>query len=182
MDYYKKQQFIAEVNEQDEVIGKVEKWEAHKKGILHRGYTAILSFEDQLVLQHRKHPVFDNVFDFSFSSHQLYTGDKVQDNVVAVLEGLQREWGIHAEDIIEDIKLVKKIYYKAFDDASGYYEHEVDHVYTVELGKLPVPNYEFAYGFYTIHRNNAEKLIDPRVQSLLAPWAHKIIEEKKYHL
>ncbi|MCX6730894.1 MAG: hypothetical protein NTZ55_03530 [Candidatus Roizmanbacteria bacterium] len=62
---------------------------------------------------------------------------------------------------------------------SGYYEHEVDHIYTVELSKLPQPNYEFAYGFYTIHKNNAEKLIDPRIQSLLAPWAHKIIEEKK---
>ena len=179
MDYYKKKQFIAEVNEQDEVVGQSEKWEAHKKGILHRGYTAIVTFEDQFVLQHRKHPVFDNVFDFSFSSHQIYVDDVVQDNVVSVLDGLGREWGIHAEDVIDDIKLAKKIQYKAFDDASGYYENEIDHIYTVELSKMPEPNYEFAYGFFTIHKNNIEKLLDPRIQSLLAPWAHKIIVEKK---
>ncbi|MCX6730895.1 MAG: hypothetical protein NTZ55_03535 [Candidatus Roizmanbacteria bacterium] len=47
MDYYKKKQFIAEVNEQDEIIGKVEKWDAHKKGMLHRGYTAIITFKER---------------------------------------------------------------------------------------------------------------------------------------
>ena len=99
--------------------------------------------------------------------------------MVSVLDGLGREWGIHAEDVIDDIKLAKKIQYKAFDDASGYYENEIDHIYTVELSKMPEPNYEFAYGFFTIHKNNIEKLLDPRIQSLLAPWAHKIIVEKK---
>ncbi len=177
MNYYKKKQYIAEVNEQDEVIGKVEKWEAHKKGILHRGYTAIITFEDQLVLQHRKHPVFDKVFDFSFSSHQLYEGDKLQDSVVAILEGLQREWGIHAEDIVEDISFSKKIYYKAFDDVSGYYEHEVDHIYTVELNKLPQPVYDFAYGFYIVHKKNASQLADPRIVSLLAPWVNVLLSK-----
>jgi len=178
MDYYKEKQFLAEINEQDEIVGKIEKWEAHKKGVLHRGYTALITFEDQLILQHRKHPVFDNVFDFSFSSHQIYKGAVFQDSVVAVLNGLGREWGVHAEDVIDDIKLIKKIQYKAFDDASGYYEHEIDYIYAVEINRIPNPNYEFAYGFYTIHKNNIDKLIDARIQSLLAPWAHKIIKTK----
>jgi len=177
MDYYKQKQFVAEVNRKDEVLGKVEKWEAHKKGILHRGYTAIITFEDQLVLQHRKHPAFDNVFDFSFSSHQIYVGDTIQNNIVAVLEGLLREWGIHAENVVDDIKLTKKLYYKAFDDDSGYYEHEIDHVYTVELNKLPEPNYEFAYGFFTLHKNHIDKLEDPRIQSLLAPWVNVMLKK-----
>lgn len=179
MDYYKEKQYLAEVNENDQIVGKIEKWDAHKKGILHRGYTAILTFEDQLILQHRKHPVFDNVFDFSFSSHQLYKDDKLQDDVVSILDGLGREWGIHAEDIIDDIIFSKKFMYKSFDDVSGYYEHEIDYIYKVELNRLPVPNYEFAYGFYTIHKNHADKLIDPRIQSLLAPWAHKIFDTIK---
>lgn len=179
MDYYKKKQFIAEVNEKDEVVGQVEKWDAHKKGILHRGYTAIITFEDQLVLQHRKHPVFDNVFDFSFSSHQLYIEDKLQEDVVAILDGLQREWGIHAEDIVEDITFSKKVQYKAFDDVSGYYEYEIDRIYTVELAKMPSPNHEFAYGYYTVHKNYAEKLEDPRVQSLLAPWVNAMLIKQR---
>lgn len=177
MDYYKQKQLIAEVNEKDEIIGKIEKWDAHKKGILHRGYTAIITFEEQLVLQHRKHPVFDNVFDFSFSSHQIYVKNTVQDSIVAILEGLQREWGTHAEDVIDDIKFVKKLHYKAFDDNSGYYEHEIDHIYTVELSKLPEPNYEFAYGFFTLHKNHVDKLEDSRVQSLLAPWVNVMLKK-----
>lgn len=177
MDYYKEKQFVAEVNEKDEVLGKIEKWDAHKKGILHRAYTAIITFEDKLLLQHRKHPVFDNFFDFSFSSHQIYVKDKIQDNIVGVLEGLKREWGVHAEDVIDDIKLIKKIHYKAFDDASGYYDHEVDHIYSVELNRLPEPNYEFAYGFFTLHKSNIDKLEDPRIQSLLAPWVNVFLRK-----
>ena len=111
----------------------------------------------------------------SFSSHQLYVDGKLQEDVVSILDGLQREWGIHAEDIVEDITFSRKVEYKAFDDVSGYYEHEIDRIYTVELGKLPVPNYEFAYGFYTVHRNNVAKLEDPRIQSLLAPWVNVML-------
>jgi len=177
MDYYKEKQFIAEVNEKDEILGKIGKWDAHKKGILHRGYTAIITFEDQVILQHRKHPVFDNVFDFSFSSHPIYVKDALQENIVAILEGLQREWGIHAEDVVDDIKLVKKFQYKAFDDVSGNYEHEIDYIYNVELSKLPEPNYEFAYGFFTLHKNHLEKLEDPRIQSLLAPWVNVMLKK-----
>ncbi|MFH0773612.1 MAG: hypothetical protein V1922_04860 [bacterium] len=176
-NYYKEQQFLAEVDEHDKIVGKIEKWDAHKKGVLHRGYTAIITFEDQLVLQHRKHPVFDNVFDFSFSSHQIYVKDTLQEDVVAILEGLQREWGIHAEDVIDDIKFVKKLCYKAFDDDAGFYEHEVDRIYNVELGKLPEPNYEFAYGYFTLHKNNIDKLEDPRIQSLLAPWVNVLLKK-----
>jgi isopentenyl-diphosphate Delta-isomerase len=175
--YYKQKQFIAEVNEKDEVIGKIEKWDAHKKGILHRGYTAIITFQDQIILQHRKHPVFDNVFDFSFSSHQIYIKDKLQEDVVSILDGLQREWGVHAEHIVDDIKFVKKLQYKAFDDISGYYENEIDRIYSVELSRLPEPNYEFAYGFFTLHKNNADKLEDPRLQSLLAPWVNVLLKK-----
>lgn len=175
--YYKQKQFVAEVNEKDEIIGKIEKWEAHKKGILHRAYTAIITFEDKIVLQHRKHPVFDNFFDLSFSSHQLFVKDAIQDNIVAVLDGLKREWGVSAEEVIDDIKLTKKVYYKAFDDVSGYYDHEVDHIYAVELNRLPEPNFDYAYGFFTIHKDNIDKLEDPRIQSLLAPWVNVMLKK-----
>lgn len=177
MDYYKEKQFITEVNDKDEVVGKVEKWEAHKKGILHRGYTAIITYNKQLVLQHRKHPVFDNVFDLSFSSHQLYEKTGPQKDVAAILDGLQREWNIHAEDIVDDITFVRKVQYKAFDDISGYYENEMDYIYTVELGKLPEPNFDFCYGFYTLQLDNIEKLSDPRFYSLFAPWVGVMLKK-----
>ena len=71
MDYYKQKQFLAQVDKNDRILGKIEKWEAHKKGVLHRGYTCILIYKGSYIFQHRKHPVFDGVFDLSFSSHPL---------------------------------------------------------------------------------------------------------------
>src|SRR3989338_8675413 len=80
MDYYKQQQFLAQVDENDKILGKIEKWDCHKKGILHRGYTCILIYQNSFVLQHRKHPVFDGVFDLSFSSHPVYRPELVSES------------------------------------------------------------------------------------------------------
>ena len=71
MDYYKQKQYLAEVDKNDKVLGEIEKWECHKKGVLHRGYTCILIYKGSYIFQHRKHPVFSGVFDLSFSSHPL---------------------------------------------------------------------------------------------------------------
>jgi len=180
MDYYKKTQHIAEVNEQDTVIGSIEKWEAHKKGILHRGYTALLTFENQLILQYRKHPVFDNVLDFSFSSHQLYDGKTMQSGEEAVMAGLEREWGIKEKEVESEPRFIAKFQYKAFDDISGYYEHEIDHIFAVELNKMPRPNFDFAYGFMTLHKDNIDKLRDVRIHLLFAPWVHELMKKKLF--
>ncbi len=180
MDYYKKKQYIAEVNEEDTVVGKIEKWEAHKKGILHRGYTAILTFEDQFILQYRKHPVFDNVLDLSFSSHQLYDGETMQSGSEAIAEGLEREWGIRESDLVKSPVFVAKFQYKAFDDVSGYYEHEIDHIFAVHLNKMPRPNYDFAYGFLALHKENVKSLADVRFFTLLAPWVHELLKRNLF--
>jgi len=55
MDYYKKELFLAEVDKDDNVIGKIERWKAHKEAVLHRGFTTILTHQNKIVLQHRKH-------------------------------------------------------------------------------------------------------------------------------
>lgn len=177
MNYYKKVQYIAEVNEQDTVIGKIEKWEAHKKGILHRGYTAILTYEDNYILQYRRHPAFDNVLDLSFSSHQLYDGKEMQSSEEAILNGLRREWDIKESDIKKSPVFIAKFQYKAFDDVSGYYEHEIDHVYKVALNRMPQPNNDFAYGFMVLHKNNLDLLKEVKMYVLLAPWVQKIALE-----
>lgn len=178
-DYYKQKQFIAEVDEHDKVIGKVEKWDAHKKGILHRGFSAVITVQDQLLLQHRKHPVFDNVFDFTFSSHPVYEKDTLQKGEDAVMLALDREWNVSKDMVVSKPKCITKCKYKAFDDVSGYYEHEVNHIYAVELREMPSPSYEYSYGFFTIHKSNIAKLHDPRIESLLAPWVNKMFSESK---
>jgi isopentenyl-diphosphate delta-isomerase len=174
MNYYHREQFIAVIDRNDSIIGKIEKWEAHKKAILHRGFTAILFCQDQIILQHRKHPVFDGCFDITFSSHQIYKNNILQGDLEAVCQSLKREWDIEANDLMERPKLLGKLYYKAKDVKSKFYEHEIDYIFSVILKKIPKPNLDYAYGFSLI---KTEQLINNSYLSKknFAPWAKKII-------
>ncbi|MBI4009265.1 hypothetical protein HY357_03460 [Candidatus Roizmanbacteria bacterium] len=178
MDYYKEKQYIAQVDKNDKVIGKIEKWEAHKKGVLHRGYTCVLISQDNYVIQHRKHPVFDGVFDLSFSSHQIFVKNALQDDLTAIYDGLEREWNLKKKDLVSQPKLVKKIYYQAKDPNSEYIEHEIDYIYLVGLKNLPTPNYDFAYGFSLIEKNKLLTTNHQLLTPILAPWVKTMIKEK----
>lgn len=174
MDYYKEIQYIAQVDKDDIVVGRIEKWEAHKKGILHRGYTAILMHEDRVVVQHRKHPVFDDVFDLTFSSHQIYKGENLQTDEQALRNGLLREWGMESSHIIEPPKLLDKVYYRAVDEKSPYTEHEIDYIFLIILDKIPVAHPDFAYGYELIPKADLRKKIY-NLHAKPAPWVRGIL-------
>ena len=176
MHYYKKIQYIAQVNKNDEIVGPVEKWKAHRENILHRGFTVVLYVENKIFLQHRKHPVFDGVYDLTFSSHQVYLGNKIQYDKDAVFEALTREWNLNKNEIPQNgLKFLGKFYYQAKDPKSIYSEHEVDYVYSLTLSKSPKPNLDFAYD---IQRTSLEevKKYNSRFFPLFAPWAKEIIK------
>ena len=201
MSYYQKKQYLAQVNKSDKILGRIEKWEAHKKGVLHRGYTLILKYKNQFVLQHRKHPVFDGVFDFSFSSHQIYVpllssratlserreskesrGISLQSDLTAIYDGLKREWNLEKNDLKTEPKFLKKIYYQAKDPSSDYTEHEIDYIYTVELKKFPSPNFDFAYGFKLVKKLEIGNCLPAgkagKLKIKQAPWVKVILEEQ----
>ncbi len=94
MDYLKALYYIAHVDKQDNIIDKVERWKAHEKGILHRAFTLSIMFEDTLVLQHRKHPVFDGIYDVSISSHPFYINESLQDPLDSIYITLALELNI----------------------------------------------------------------------------------------
>ena len=176
MDYYKAIQYLAVVDREDNIIGKMEKWEAHKKGVLHRAYTAILQYQDNIILQQRKHPVFDDVYDLSFSSHQIYNKDLLQTNEEALFEGLLREWNFNKKNII-DTKFLGKIYYKSKDEKSEFFDHEIDYIFLIEVNSIPKANLDYAYGQKTISKTNLVSDI-AKLGAPLAPWVKKILEVK----
>lgn len=174
-NYYRQKQFIASVDKNDNILGQVEKWEAHKKSILHRGFTVILTYHNQYLFQHRKHPVFDGVFDFSFSSHQIYINNLLLSDIDAIYDALSREWNLRKKDLITTPKFLGKIYYKAKDPNSEFAEHEIDFIYIVETKILPTPNLDFAYGFLLLDK----KSLQNSTKSIkIAPWVRKIIARK----
>lgn len=175
MDYYKKDQLIALVDENDKITGKLDKWEAHKKGVLHRGFTVCLYYKDQIILQHRKHPVFDGVYDLTFSSHPVFKDDTLQDNLDAVYESLLREWNVKKEDLVYEPLEKGPFYYQAKDPQSEYTEHEMCYLYISEVAALPSPNYDFAYGFSLIPKKLITDNLQP-ITKLFAPWVPKLLE------
>lgn len=166
MNFYSKEIYLAQVDKQDNVIGRVERWEAHKKGILHRGFTVCLFYKGQAILQHRKHPVFDKRYDLTCSSHPFYKNGSLQTVEEAVKNAVLREWNIKK---INKLSLKGKTYYKAADNLSAYGEHEICYSYTGEINSLPDLNLDFAYGFSLV---DLKTLKDPKfpLKSSFAPW------------
>lgn len=180
MDYYKKKIVILEVDKNDKPLGKVERWLAHKQGILHRGFTVVLISNKQLILQHRRHPAFDGLYDLSFSSHPVYINNKLQSMEEAIYQTLTREWNLKKEDLKTGLKFIDKFYYQARDPKSIYTEHEIDYIYAGELNKLPKPNPDFAYGYKIINQQPVSSF-EFRVSDLiLCPWVKQIIANKSF--
>jgi len=175
MNYYTEQQFLAQVDKNDKIIGRVERWQAHEKGILHRGFTVILYYQNQIVLQHRKHPAFDGFWDLTFSSHQIFKNNVLQTDLEAIYESLKREWNVNKNDLIKKPKYLGKFYYKARDPKSIYTEHEIDYIFSAELKNKPNPNPEFAYGYKLIDEFQISNF---KFQIKMAPWVEIIINKK----
>lgn len=175
MNYYEKKQLLAQVDENDNVIGRVDKWEAHEKGILHRGFTTCLFYKDGVILQHRKHPVFDGVFDLTGSSHPYLEGEKLQEIEKAVIMMLNREWGLTQANLSSPLVHEGSVYYKAADPLSKYTEHEICHLYTATISVLPSPNYDFAYGFSIFPKNHITQK-NQSITNSFAPWVNPLLK------
>lgn len=174
--HYKRKIIIARCDKNGKILGSIERWEAHEKGVLHRAFSVALKYKDFYIVQLRKHPVFDGVLDVSSSSHQIYdekTGN-LQHTVEAAVSTLLREWKIKESHFIGEPKVTGTVYYKSKDKNSIYTEHEVDDVVEISLKKIPEPNLEYAYGMSLMTKNDLLK--NKRVNSNLAPWVIKMLD------
>ena len=170
-------QIIARCDRNGNITGGIERWKAHKKGVLHRAFTLALIYKGQYLLQHRKHPVFDGVFDVTSSSHQIMKNGKLEDTVKAATRTLFREWKIKPSDVTGNFRNRGAIYYKAKDTKSIYTEHEVCDIVEVHLKTIPEPNYEVAYGCSLVTKKELRNK-SSRTYSLLAPWVKAALEKK----
>ncbi len=165
---------VALVDENDNIISRIDRWEAHQKGLLHRAFTLSIFFENKILLQHRKHPVFDFTYDTTISSHPYYEGDTLMQMEDAIAQTLHREWHIDQHQIKTPPLLQGKFTYQAKDPWSQYIEHEVCHVYTCEINQLTLPDAETAYGFTLLTKEEIKKR--ESFARLLAPWVKEMIK------
>jgi len=172
-DYYQQKIYLAAISKKNEIIGKTERWQAHQEAILHLGYTVILTYKHQFILQQRKHIVFDQYYDLSFSSHQIYKKNKLQTNTQAITEGLFREWNLIPTDLKKPLNKLGEIYYKAKDPTSIFWEHEIDIIYQAEIKNLPNPNFEYCYGYKLINKSDINSIL---AKYKITPWVYIMLK------
>ena len=120
--YYLQKQYIAKVDRKGNIIGQIEKWEAHRKGILHKAFTIAVFYKGDILLQHRKHPAFDGVFDATISSHQLIKDGKLEDTIKA------------SEKTLKRLKGWKKLYDRIGIINENYCNPEVNYLSCILIG------------------------------------------------
>ncbi len=119
------------VDENDNVIGKENKLEAHKKGLLHRAFSIfIFNDRNELLVQKRAASKYHSGGKWTNTccSHPFS-----EDIVEEAKKRLKEEMGFSTE-----IKEVFSFIYKA--EVGELIEHEYDHVFFGRYNKMPVPD------------------------------------------
>ena len=127
-----KEEKVILVNEQDEMVGSMEKIETHRKGKLHRAFSIfIFNSKGEMLLQQRSFTRYHSIGLWSNAccSHPV-PGEDTKD---AAQRRLKEELGF--ETPVK--KIFDFIYKTEFDN--GLTEHEFDHVFTGEYeGELNI--------------------------------------------
>lgn len=123
------------VDEFDNIIGTMEKLEAHEKGLLHRAFSILLfNSKGEILLQKRSSAKYHSggLWTNTCCSHPL-PNERMED---ATQRKLKQEMGIEAS-----MEFNFKFIYNARLD-KNLIEHEYDHVYTGMFDGVPILNRE----------------------------------------
>ncbi len=112
------------------------------EGRRHLAITVLIyNSKGQVLLQRRKHKVFDNIWDFTASTHPLHTNDGDESLEQATLRALKDEYGIRE---VRDLRVIGEFNY--FAQIDGLCENEHDHIlvgeYDGEISLNPLHGYE----------------------------------------
>ena len=174
MHYYNSTIYIPHTDKKDTCVGKVERWQAHKLGTLHQAVTVCLLYNGDIILQHRKHPVFDGYYDLTCSSHPVYEKNEPESVIESAYATLLREWGYKKTDI-KSLKDAGFVVYRAKDKGSDFIEHETCHLVVGATKTPPSLHREYAYGFSLVNKRNLMNPLFP-LSGALAPWVKKLFK------
>ncbi len=127
------QEHVVLVNEQDDVLGSMEKLEAHRKGALHRAFSVFLfDAGGRLLMQQRAANKYHSALLWTNTccSHPR-PGESLE---TAAKRRLQEEMGMDAH-----VKHRFSFIYNATFE-NGLQEHELDHVFFGRANGLPAPD------------------------------------------
>ena len=162
------------VNEQDEVLGLMEKMQAHENGILHRAFSVFLfNGKGEMLLQKRAAGKYHspNQWTNAVCSHPRIDETYLE----GAKRRLKEELGIEAE-LSEKFHFV----YRA-DVGQNLWEHELDHVFTGNFeGKVHLNSDEVSEIRY-ISMENLDREMTASPENF-TEWFKIILAEYKHHL
>lgn len=138
------------VDENDNKLGEIEKFEAHKKGLLHRAFSVfIFNSKVELLLQKRAKEKYHSggLWTNTCCSHPKPNEDIKE----GAKKRLKEEMGIEA-----DLKEVYSFVYKTEFD-NGLIEYEYDHVFFGNSDEKPILNKKEVEDYKYINIINLEK-------------------------
>lgn len=163
------------VNLQDEVVGSMEKMEAHQQGVLHRAFSVFLfNGKDELLLQRR-------------ALHKYHSGGLWTNTCCShpapgqtIMDAAKRRL-VEEMNLTTDLKLVDSFIYKAQLD-NGLTEHEYDHLLIGNYEGEVKPNEEEVMDFKWINYNEIEQLVNSTPDQFTV-WFLKVYQDVfKKHL
>ncbi|MFT3825771.1 MAG: isopentenyl-diphosphate Delta-isomerase [Chitinophagaceae bacterium] len=158
------EQQVVLVNEQDEVVGIMEKIEAHRKAFLHRAFSVfIFNRKGEMLLQQRALQKYHSggLWTNACCSHPLPDEAPIE----AALRRLQEEMGFGAELH----KIFDFIYRHEFDN--GLTEYEFDHVFAGRYDGPVSPDNEEVKDYCYKPLNDIEESLLSHPQKYTA-WFH----------
>jgi isopentenyl-diphosphate delta-isomerase len=163
------QEYLILVDETDRPIGKMEKLEAHEKGLLHRAFSVFLFNDQNEVLLHQRAAAkyhSPNNWTNTCCSHPR-EGESVTD---AGMRRLREEMGIACALS----PLFSFIYKAAFDN--GLTEHEFDHVLVGRFNGEAKPNPEEVQATQWMSLEKLKQEINDN-PTKFTPWLKIIIND-----
>jgi isopentenyl-diphosphate delta-isomerase len=153
---------VITVNDNDEVIGYLDKMEAHKKGILHRAVSVfIVNSKGEWLIQKRAEGKYHSglLWSNTACTHPI----KDESNEQAAKRRLYEEMGIQT-----NLKKLFTFQYKATLN-NQLIENEYDHVYFGVSDREPVINNDEVIDFRYISENELTKEIQAEPERF-TPW------------
>lgn len=162
-------EFVVLVDENDLQIGKMEKLEAHQKGLLHRAFSVLIFNDKGEMLIHQR--AADKYHCGGLWTNACCSHPRENESITQAAERrLMEEMGFS----VKTYPLKQFIYKASF--TNGLIEHEFDHIVTGIYNDTPKPNPEEVMDFKFVALNKLEKDIKENPKKY-TPWFRIIVEE-----
>lgn len=175
------EQIILAVDEKGQFLEYIPKSVGHTgRGKRHLAITVLLYNKDgQVLLQRRKHKVFDNIWDFTASTHPLHKQDGNDENIKeATLRSLKDEYDIDLSS--DSLQVIGEFNY--FAQYGEYCENEHDFLLIGEYNGAVKLNSEIAYEYKWVSKVELLKDMEQNPQKY-SPWSLeglKVLKNKNF--